>query len=206
MIAGALMAAALALMPPQADAPPANEPPSWSFSGSAYAYLQPDDDDFILPIVYADYDRLHLEARYNYEERETGSLWAGWSFSYGDDVALTLIPMLGGVFGEVSGIAPGLEMDLTWKSLSFYAESEYVFDLSNESDSFFYAWSELSWQPLDWLRVGLVGQRTRLVDTDLEIQRGVIAGFSWRSIEIAGYFFNPGGDDAFTVVSVSYAP
>ena len=206
MVSGVLMAAALALMTPQTEASAAQEPPSWSFSGSAYGYVLPDDDDFILPIVYADYDRLHLEARYNYEERGAASLWGGWRFAFGDEVSFEMVPMLGGVFGEVSGIAPGLEMDLGWKSLSFYAESEYVFDLSNESDSFFYAWSELSWQPLDWLRVGLVGQRTRVVDTDLEVQRGLIAGFSWRAIEFAGYFFNPGGDDAFTVISVAYAP
>jgi hypothetical protein len=204
--AAVLAATAAAVAPAAAEAPPAGEPPSWSFSGAVYNYVVPEDEDFLLPIVYADYDRLHLEARYNYEERDAGSLFAGWSFAFGDTVSLELIPMLGGVFGEVAGIAPALEMDLGYKSLSFYVESEYVFDLRDERDSFFYAWSELSWQATGWLRVGLTVQRTRLVDSDLDVQRGLHAGVSWRSLEITGYYFNPGGDDDFAIVSFGFAP
>lgn len=34
-------------------------------------------------------------------------------------MALDPIPMLGGVFGEISGVAPGLVLDPGWKDLSF---------------------------------------------------------------------------------------
>jgi len=203
---GLAAALALALAPAAAAAPPVEEPPTWSFSGAAYNYVVPDEEDFLMPIVYADRGRLRLEARYNYEERAATSLWGGWRFAFGDEVSLELIPMLGGVFGELSGVAPGLELSLGWKSLSFYMESEYLFDLTDEDGSFYYAWSELAWEPLEWLRVGAVGQRTRVVHTDLEIQRGLLAGVSWRRVQLTGYFFNPGGDDEFTVVSLSFSP
>ena len=201
------LAAALALAPAGASAAlPAEEPPAWSFSGSVYNYVIPGDEDFLMPIAYVDRGRLRLEARYNYEERAATSLWAGWRFAFGDEVSLELIPMLGGVFGAIEGVAPGLELSLGWKSLSYYMESEYLFDLTDEEGSFFYAWSELAWEPLEWLRVGAVGQRTRVVDTDLEIQRGLMAGVSWRRVQLTSYFFNPGGDDEFTVFSLSFSP
>ena len=45
-------------------------------------------------------------------------------------------------------------------------------------------------------------QRTRVYSTDREIQRGLLLGFSWRSLDGSVYFFNPGSDDHFTVVSL----
>jgi hypothetical protein len=190
----------------QGDPPPAappEAPPEWSFSAAAYGYFVPEEEFIAVPMVTADRGGLHLEGRYNYEERGAGSLFAGWTFSLGDEVALDLTPLLGGVFGDLSGIAPGLELDLSWKRFSFYFEGEYVHDLHDDEGSFLYGWSELSYTPADWVRVGLVGQRTRLYDTGLDIQRGLLLGLSYGSVEVAGYFFNPGSDDHFEVVSLS---
>ena len=55
----------------------------------------------------------------------------------------------------------------------------------------------------DWVRGGLVGKRTRLVETDLDIQRGLLAGFTYKMVSLTGYFFNPGSDDHFEVVALS---
>jgi hypothetical protein len=38
---------------------------------------------------------LHLEARYNYEALETGSVWAGYDFNAGKKLVLDLTPMVG---------------------------------------------------------------------------------------------------------------
>ena len=38
-----------------------------SFDASVYFYAVPNDDNYVQPTVRADADRLHLEARYNYE-------------------------------------------------------------------------------------------------------------------------------------------
>ncbi len=54
---------------------------AWSFSAYAYAYIVPDDANFLQPTVTADRGRLHLEARYNYEDFNTGSLWVGYNLS-----------------------------------------------------------------------------------------------------------------------------
>ena len=173
---------------------------SWSFSASAYAYFVPDDDDYVQPSFTADHDRLHLEARYNYEDLETGSLWAGYNFSVGEKVTFEGTAMVGGVFGGTVGIAPGYKASLSWTTLTLYSEGEYLFDTNESADSFFYAWSELTWAPVDWFRFGLVGQRTKVYETDREIQRGLLVGFSFKRVDVSAYVFNP-DDSSPTVVA-----
>jgi hypothetical protein len=173
--------------------------PAWTFSVSAYAYIVPGNDDYLQPTFTTDRDWLHLEARHNYEAFETGSIWAGYNFSVGEKVTFEATPMLGGVFGATTGIAPGYKATLSWTKLAFYSEGEYLFDTNASADSFFYAWSELTWSPVDWCRMGLVGQRTKVYETDRDIQRGVLVGFSSERVDFNTYFFNL-DDRSHTVV------
>ena len=156
---------------------------AWSFSASAYTYFVPDDREYVQPTFTADHNWLHLEARYNYEALDTGSLWVGYNFSGGEKLSWEFTPMIGGVFGDTTGIAPGYKGSLSWLKLELYSEGEYVFDTGATSDSFFYNWSELTLAPAEWFRFGMVTQRTRLYKTDREIQRGVLAGFSFKKSE-----------------------
>jgi len=59
---------------------------------------------------------------------EDGSLWAGYNFSAGQKLVLNITPMLGGVFGRTTGIAPGCEASLTYQKFQLSISSEYVFD------------------------------------------------------------------------------
>jgi hypothetical protein len=99
-----------------------------SFSSSAYTYIVPDSREYVQPTLTANHGWLHLEARYNYEGLETGSAWIGYNFSVGEKVSLEFTPMLGGVFGDVTGVAPGYKYTLSWWKLQLYSEGEYVFD------------------------------------------------------------------------------
>jgi hypothetical protein len=179
--------------PSLSSAPPAIEDESgktWSFSASAYAYFVPDDREYVQPTFTADRDWLHLEARYNYEDLETGSAWLGYNLAGGEKLAWEFTPMLGGVFGRTYGIAPGYKGSLSWWKVELYSEGEYVFDTGDSSDSFFYNWSELALAPVEWFRFGLVTQRTRVYETDRDVQRGLLAGFSYRNASLSAYVFN----------------
>ncbi len=110
--------------------------------------------------------------------------------------------MVGGVFGETKGIAPGYKASLSWKKLELYSEGEYLFDTESTSDSFFYNWSELALAPTDWFRFGLVTQRTRAYDSERDLQRGLLAGFAWRRFDLTGCVFNPDDEAATVVVAV----
>lgn len=175
--------------------------PSWDLSTSFYFYYLPDKDFFGMPIFYADHDRLHLEARYNYEDFRSLSFFAGRTFGIGEGVHLDVIPMLGGVVGNTSGIIPALEMDLVYRNLELYTEAEYVFDLQDSQWNFFYNWAEVSYYPLDWLQLGITSQQTREKETDWLVEYGLLGGFTYTDYSAVVYFFNPGGEDPFYILS-----
>ncbi len=188
----------------QAPAPAATTAEAaWSFSASAFAYLLPEESDYGQPTLSADRDRLHLEARYNYENRRTGSLWLGYNLHFGDSLALELTPMLGVAFGDTDGLAPGYRASLAWRRLDLTSESEYLFDAGEKADSFFYTWSELGWSPRQWLRLGLVVQRTKVYHTEFDIQRGFLAGVSYRSASLTTYVFNPDASQPTVVLGLA---
>ena len=143
----------------------------WEFSAEANMYFLP-DQTYLNPVVSADRRRLHLEARYNYEDLDTSSIFAGYNFHAGQVFQFALTPMLGGVFGNSNGIAPGFSFELNYKSWTISSEGEYFFSGGERESNFFYSWSELVYSPADWFWFGVAGQRTRAYKTDLDLQRG----------------------------------
>jgi len=184
------------------DLPEDADEKAWFFSLSAYTFIVPDDRDYVQPTVTADCDWLHLEARYNYEALDTASAWVGYNFSGGEKLAWEFTPMVGGVFGDTSGVAAGYKGSLSWWKIELYSEGEYVYDMGNSSDSFLYNWSELTLAPVDWFRFGIVTQRTRVYQTDRDIQRGVLVGLSWKEIDVTAYVLNPDEDKPTFVFAI----
>lgn len=178
------------------------EEKKWNFGADLNMYFF--SDEFIgLPVFRADKNKLHLEARYNYEDLETFSGWVGYNISGGKKIEYTITPMIGGVVGLSNGIAPGLEFTFTLNKFELYNESEYFFDADANENNFFYSWVDFTYAPKDWLWVGLSGQRTRLYQTDLDIQRGLLVGGGYKSWELTGYLYNLGFDDPFVLITLS---
>ena len=176
----------------------------WDFSLSAFGYLVPNDLSYGQPTVNADHDWLHLEGRYNYENQETGSLWAGYNFSAGHDLEFQVTPMFGVVFGAMTGLALGYEASLAYKKIELSSEGEYVFDTGNSNNNFFYSWDELTFSPVQWCHFGLVAQRTKAYQTRLDVQRGVSLGFAYRKVDYTTYIFNAGWTDPTVVLALTY--
>jgi hypothetical protein len=187
---------------PPAPAHPDEAAHEWAFSLSGIANFVPDDIDYGYGTFTADHSALHLEARYNYEGLETGSLWVGANFSFGKTVTFEVTPMLGGVFGNTNGVAPGYHLTVGFWKLQLYSEGEYLIATDRGEPDSFYNWNELTISPLEWLRMGLVSQRTRVYHTPLDIQRGFLVGASWKSWTLTVYIFNAGWTDPTTVVSL----
>jgi len=184
--------------------PKENDEKAWSFSASASIYLVPNSREYVQPTFTADHNRLHLEARYNYEDLETGSAWVGYNFSVGNKLALELTPMVGGVFGNTTGVAPGYKFTLSYWKLELYSESEYVFDVGDSSGDFFYAWTELTLAPTEWFRFGVAAQRTRAYHTERDIEPGFVLGFSYKKLDFATYVFNPDRSRPTLVFAVAF--
>jgi hypothetical protein len=185
-------------------APEATAQKKWDLSLNISGYLVPDDRSYAMPTFLADREHLHLEARYNYEDQETGSLWAGYNLSVGKKLVLEATPMLGAVFGNTTGIAPGYELSLAYKKLALTSEGEYVFDIKNNDNSFLYSWNELVYSPTDWLHAGLVAQRTRAYHTDLDVQRGFSVGVAHKNMDFTVYTFNAGWTDPTIVLDLGF--
>lgn len=193
---------------PQTTAGPSAEtqqtPAKWEYSVAIMGYLVPNDLSYASPTFMADHSRLHLEARYNYESQKTASAWIGYNLSAGDKVELAITPLLGAVFGDMQGIAPGYEFSLTWKKLELLSDGEYVYDTSDHSGSFFYSWNEFVYSPADWFHAGLVSQRTRAYQTSLDLQRGFSVGVAYRRTDFTVYTFNAGWTDPTVVLNLSF--
>jgi hypothetical protein len=174
---------------------PAATTPSWEFGVTAYPTRVRGGENYTSAIAAADRGSLHFEARYNYESIGARSAFIGWNFSGGDEITWELTPLLGGVWGTTQGFVPGLEASVAWRKLDFYVEAEYVRDSGEQTNSYFYAWSELGFRPVEWLRVGVAAQRTRAYGGDRDLQRGPFAQVTWGPITVGGYWFNPGASE-----------
>jgi hypothetical protein len=179
---------------------PAAEP--WEYSLTVDGYIIAGADGYASPTFTADHNWLHLEARYNYENFRTGSVWAGYNFSWGKTWQFAVTPMIGGVFGLTNGIAPGCEASVTFKKFTLSIDNEYVFDTTSKAGNFYYSWPQLTYQPLEWLKLGLVAQHTKTFQTDVSVQRGFLVAFQRKTWEFTTYVFNPGFTDTSVVLEV----
>jgi hypothetical protein len=178
-------------------------PNPWSLSLTTSGYIVPGNQSYVSPDFSANRGWLHLEARYNSEALYTGSLWAGYNFSAGKQLVLDLTPMFGGVFGNLNGVAPGYLASLTYKRIQLSSSGEYVFDTQSRGGNFFYTWNQITYAPLTWLQVGLVSQRTRVYHTSLNVQRGVLVGFTYKRMNFITNVFNFGWTTPTEVLSLS---
>jgi len=183
----------------------------WEFSLSTFTYLAQHERDYVNPNFSADYGRLHLEARYNYEALKTGSVWIGYNFrrfTIAKDLEINATPMLGGVFGDITGVAPGYSIEASYKIIKASTQGEYFFDAGNNSGDFFYSWSEFSASlpKADCVRAGLVVERTQ-ASGNSEVRRGPLVGFNHKykdkDVDLTIYWLAPGSREATFVFAVT---
>jgi hypothetical protein len=176
----------------------------WNMETAVLGFLYTDTIALWNPSFTADHGHLHVEARYQWEDWRTGSVWIGRNFSFGDALSVTFTPMVGGVFGYTNGVAPGYLLEMEWRSLYFYSSSEYLFNLEDNSANFGYTWTELT-VDLDHLLFGIVAQRTRPFESSLDLQRGLSLMREQGAFTFGMYLFNLGWTDPTVVLNLAYA-
>ena len=183
------------------------ERPDWEFAATGYWNEIREGDSYGSGIFVANGGPLHLEGRVNYEAGHARSLFVGWTFSVGKEEGLNLeiTPIVGGATGDVRGPIAGVEATLAKGRFDFYVEAEYVRDNGLREDSYTYAWSELGFRPVEKLRLGLVGQRTRAYGGDREFQRGGFVQVTHGKLTASLFWFNPGSAEQVVVGSIGLA-
>lgn len=194
---------------PPSDDTEGNKGP-WKFSLETLTYLEQHARDYGNPNFSADYDKwLHLEARYNYEALKTGSVWVGRKFSdlkIAEGLKVDATPMLGGIFGDITGVAPGYYIEVSYEEDVITASSQglYFFDAGNSSGNFFYSWSELSASlpKFNCIRAGLV-----IESTQDSVRPGPLLGLKrkiiGKDVELTTYWLAPGSTEAAFVFGVN---
>jgi len=181
-----------------------SEKPTWNhyFESGFYFYS---DDFYVLPIYRADRNHLHLEARYNYEDFQTFSAWAGYNIFGGEKLEYFITPMAGFAFGNTNGLVTGAELTFTLGGFELYNESEYLFDFSGKENNFFYAWTDLTYSPTDWLWFGLSNQTTKPYQMETEFSSGFILGGGYKNFELSGYLYDVWTETPFVMVALSFS-
>jgi len=173
---------------------------SASITGSYYAMR--DQPDFGVGVAAVNRGSLRFEARHNYEAQGATAALIGWKLAGGEAVTYEITPLAGVLFGSAHAGIAGVEASFAYSSVDAYVEAEYVADREHHADSYFYAWSELGWRPVEWLRVGIVGQRTHVLRNDRELQRGGFAQFTVAKVTLGIFVFNPDAASRYTIATV----
>ena len=145
----------------------------------------------------------YLEARYNYEEANTFSLFAGKTFSGGKVAEYSITPMAGYSIGTFTGLSLAVNTDVEWKSFYFSAQSQYSISSKTKDDSFVFSWSELGYSLSDHFFTGATLQYTHTI-CQTELEPGILAGVSFKDFEIPLYLFKPFQSERYFVLGVSY--
>ncbi len=203
--AAMLAALAVAAWSGVAHASEDDSAPKLSGSVTGYGYAMRDQPDFGVGVAAINRGPLRFEARYNYEAKNATSAFLGWKFAGGDGVQYELTPLAGVLGGSAHAGIAGLEASVAHKAFDVYVEAEYVMPSASSDDNYFYVWSELGWRPVEWLRVGLAGQRTRVVHNDRDLQRGAFAQVTVGAATVSVYAFNPDAASRYAIVSLGLA-
>ena len=145
------------------------------------------------------------EARYNYEEVRTVSFYIGRAYERDANFSYSIVPIFGGVIGRFKGGSAALNMDLEYKNFYFSSQSQYTFSVQNEIDNFYFSWSELGYQPLEWFYGGFALQETYFPQLKEHITHpGFVVGFTYKRWTLPIYGFRAGASSNTYVCSILY--
>ncbi|MBA4167833.1 MAG: hypothetical protein H0X41_09875, partial [Chitinophagaceae bacterium] len=161
-------------------------------------YMRATDGASLVPMAhYTTKNNWYGEARYNYDEAQTFSVYAGRTFSRKGLLSCSATPLLGGLMGKMNGGSVGMNMDLGFENLFFSTQSQYTFSLAQKTNKYFFSWSELGYQATSWLYGGMALQQTNIYQTAGKFEPGCMLGFSLKNWTVPLYVFNQTGGDAY---------
>ena len=171
-----------------------------------YCYVGSDGTFTWVPMIhFIGKENWYTEARYNYEEMNTGSLYTGKMFlNEGKKLSYSVTPMVGVVIGKFKGGSAGLNLTLDYNDFFFSSQSQYTFSVKDKEANFLFSWVEAGYQPRPWIYVGLSIQHTYYgqLNTGL-FEQGVVVGLSIGKLTFPFYGFNPLSDSRYFVLGIN---
>src|SRR4051812_4827946 len=177
---------------------------AWKLDLELNGFIDLGESAYLAPPVAADHGHLHLEARYNYEDFETGTFFVGWGLRRGgEETFIRVVPLLGGAVGQSAGVLPGLEVEAQWRRLSYWLELEYLFDVKESASSFLYTWSELNVELTSFLWAGASWQRTKQAHSERELDFGPAIGAGLGPVSLSFYLYGLGTSTRWALLTLA---
>ncbi|MGH7493981.1 MAG: hypothetical protein ACREOO_16510 [bacterium] len=176
----------------------------WEGGLELYGNIVPDEPFSLTPIVNYNSDLLYIEARYNYEEMHSASLYVGKFFSKEGKLSFDFAPLLGIVAGDLNAGSVGASIELRLGKLQWSILPQYTFSWNGKTENFFYSWSELTFAASEWLYLGPAAQRTKLFESPFEVDSGMTLGFNLKQWSMQLYCFNPWNDGRYFLIGMFY--
>ena len=171
-----------------------------------YSYVGAGQAGALVPVAhFKTNSNWYAEARYNYDELNTFSLYAGRTFSGERNLAYSITPMIGGMAGRSRGGSFALNTEFDFRGFNFSSQSQYSINADNRIYNYFFSWSELSYQPLQWLYAGVSLQNTQMYRSLSLNEPGILVGLSYKQWNLPVYSFNPFADERYFVVGLNWA-
>jgi hypothetical protein len=160
------------------------------------------------PVSVVNYNspkNLYVEARHNYDAINTFSLYLGETFSGKGKLEYSITPMMGVLVGKLKGGSIAVNALVERKTLFFSTQSQYTFSHKEREENYFFAWSELGYQPCSWLFFGLSTQHTYIHKVNSwESEPGILLGFSIGKWSFPIYSFNTMSDTRYFVAGINF--
>jgi hypothetical protein len=172
-----------------------------------YYYLQERTPVDFVPIVHVQNRKnWYAEARYNYEEQNSFSIYTGKSFTTSKaDLDYTLTPISGIVTGRFEGASIGLNMLAEYRGFFFGSQSQLTASFQKPEEDFFFAWYEIAYELKPWIYFGGSMQHTSYVRTGKNlVEPGVVLGFTLGKWTFPVYGFSPLTEDRYFVVGINH--
>jgi hypothetical protein len=171
-----------------------------------YYYMTHDQVKSPVSIVnYESPKHLYTEIRHNYEAINTLSIYLGETFSNKGNVEYSITPIIGVLMGKLKGGSIGVNVFVEHKKFFLSTQSQYTFASHEKKENFFFAWSELAFQPRPWFFIGLSTQHTYSPKAKSWIlESGLVTGISHGKWTFPIYSFNPLNTSRYFMVGINF--
>lgn len=132
----------------------------------------------------------YFEARYNYEDLRTFSIYFGKSFYVDKKASIEFTPMVGGVVGNINGLSPGFNFALEYLRFSTESQTQYTFDLKYPGSSFFWDWTNFTFGLGKKLGVGGSVQVYLPKEGENSITAGPLVNYTIKNLLLEAYSYN----------------
>jgi hypothetical protein len=150
----------------------------------------PNNELLIIPQLWFYSNDIYVEARYNYEDKQTLSYYIGKSFSIDNDVEFEIIPMFGASFGNTFGVSPAFNMTLEYKRFSTYTECQYTYNFRDKRNSFYFDRTNFSTEINKYFDLGGAIQIYRPNEGEPFFKIGPSVSFNFTSFKLELIAFN----------------